>query len=257
LYITSSDVVEVIKQMRGFEGEIDALFKKRGYSFRNNTGRRNALLSVAQEVEVAKVLRKKYKKVIEDGSPGKPDIYIEDIKKELECKLTSGSRSGGSVVYALQTDWDTICAKKKLDYLYILVDKDFSNYCVLFFKDLTSDDFFPPAPGARGKSRMNKTKAMLKATCLLGSFTLNNTRHIDKVKCDFDVENIYHIKKLRSLTERIKETSSEATKRLEYLMGVKERETTRHRKKIKNLSDRFKYWKDAPSNYKFSMMSVS
>ena len=119
--------------MKSFESDLSAVFSDRGYNFRSNLGRRNALLSVSQEREVARVLRKKFKRVIEDGAPGKPDIYIEDIDKELECKLTSGTRSGGSVTYALQTDWDTICQKKKLDYLYFIVDEKFENFCVLFF----------------------------------------------------------------------------------------------------------------------------
>ena len=100
MYLTKDDIVEVLHQMKDFENELNNTFEKRGYNFRKNTGRRNALLSVAQEREVAKVLQKKFKSVIEDGAPGKPDIFIEDINKELECKLTSGSRSGKSITYA-------------------------------------------------------------------------------------------------------------------------------------------------------------
>ena len=166
MYLTREDIVEVLKNMQSFESDLNAVYQSRGYDFRTNTGRRNALISVSQESETAKVLRKKFEEVIEDGAPGKPDIYIKDIDTELECKLTSGSKSKGSRVYALQTDWETLCNKGQLDYLYIVANKEFDEFCVLFFEGLTSDDFFPPANGSRGKSRMNKTNAMQKCTCL-------------------------------------------------------------------------------------------
>ena len=73
LYLTNEDITEVLSELTKFESELSEVFTSRGYDFRSNTGRRNALISVAQEREVAKVLAKKYKEVINDGAPGKPD----------------------------------------------------------------------------------------------------------------------------------------------------------------------------------------
>ena len=218
MYLTRDDAIEILKNMREFENALNDTYTSRGYNFRDNTGRRNQLLSVAQEVETAKVLRKKYKEVIEDGGPGKPDIYIKDIDRELECKLTSGSKSKGTISYAFQTDWDTICNKKKLDYLYVIADKNFEEYCVIFFDGLTPDDFFPPASGSRGKSRMNKTVAMQKATFLYGTFTFHNEVYIKSIRSDFIKETEEHIVKLRDLYKRIESTSDVAIKKFELFV---------------------------------------
>ena len=81
--------------------------------------------------------------------------------------------------YSLQTDWATLKNKGKLDYLYVLCDDQFEKFCALYFKGLTTEDFFPPANGSRGKSRMKKSSAMKKAVCLHGSFTTQNQKHIN------------------------------------------------------------------------------
>ena len=117
-----------------FEQDLNNVFASYGYSFRNNLGRRNALLSNAQEHEIAEALRSTFKSVIEDGRPGKPDVVIQDINKELECKLTSGH--GKNKSYSLQTDWATLKKKGKLDYVYMIADESFSKFCVLFFEGL-------------------------------------------------------------------------------------------------------------------------
>ena len=166
-YLTPELTREVNGRLKTFENELCSVFKKYGYDLRDNLGRRNQLVSQAQEKEVARSLRSVYEKVIEDGAPGKPDIYIVDIEKELECKLSSGS--GKSKTFSLQTDWTTLKNKGSLDYLYILTTPDFEGFCVLLFRGLTIDDFHPPASGSRGKSRMNKAKAMKKCQVLHGS----------------------------------------------------------------------------------------
>jgi len=253
LYLTKEDVVEVLHQMKNFEKDLNTVFSDRGYNFRTNLGRRNALLSVSQEREVAKVLRKKFESVIEDGSPGKPDIYIEDINKELECKLTSGSRSKGSISYALQTDWDTICQKKELDYLYFIVDEKFENFCVLFFEGLTPDDFFPPASGSRGKSRMNKSKAMKKAKCLVGDYMNHNEKWVNDLTKISMKEFENHLATMRKYWgdyNLLKGTKKNA------IVEKKNIETIRHQKAVAKLSKRMKYWTESPKRYKFILNPV-
>jgi len=168
-YINRNDALEIIERIQNFESDLYTVFSKYGYDLHENIGRRNQLVSNAQEKETRNVLAKKFKEVISDGTPGNPDVVIVDINKELECKLTSGSRSNGSVSYSFQTDWDTINNKECLDYIYIVASDDFKSFCVLFFEGLTPDDFFPPAKGSRGKSRMNKANAMKKVNVLVGN----------------------------------------------------------------------------------------
>ena len=170
-YINRDDALEIIQRIQNFESDLSTVFNRYGYDLHENIGRRNQLVSNAQEKETRNVLAKKFKEVISDGTPGNPDVVIVDINKELECKLTSGSRSKGSVSYSFQTDWDTINNKECLDYIYIVASPDFKKFCVLFFEGLTPDDFFPPAKGSRGKSRMNKANAMKKVNVLVGGVT--------------------------------------------------------------------------------------
>ena len=133
MYITRKDILEVLQRMQEFESKLANLFTDYDYNLRDNLGRRNMLLSAVQEKETARVLRKKYASVIDDGAPGRPDVVIEDIEKELECKLTSGSKSGGSVSFSLQTDYATLKNKGSLDYLFILSNNNFDEFCVIFF----------------------------------------------------------------------------------------------------------------------------
>ena len=67
MYLTRQDALEIVQRLKSFESDLNEAFTKRGYSLRDNTGRRNALISIAQERETAEVLRKRFKDVIEDG----------------------------------------------------------------------------------------------------------------------------------------------------------------------------------------------
>ena len=99
VYITKDDAREILTRMKGFESDLRGVYENWEYDFRENLGRRNALVSMAQETETARVLSKKFHGVMSDGAPGKADITIGEIDTELECKLTSGSRSGNSVTF--------------------------------------------------------------------------------------------------------------------------------------------------------------
>lgn len=251
MYLTKSMIREALRNVQSFEHELDNLFASYDYSLRDNLGRRNALCSQAQEKELAKVLGKKFESVIQDGAPGKPDIYIGDINKELECKLTSGNRSS-SVSYSLQTDWATLENKGKLDYLYVLCDDAFEKFCVLYFEGLTTEDFYPPANGSRGKSRMKKSSAMEKAVCLHGSFTTQNENYI----------NTY--------TERISENVDDYLKKVitlqgKYLSDFKNEDNVNIYNRLKSgvqdkliskidgLITKMNYWKDTDPRYSFTL----
>mgnify|MGYP001206065290 CR=1 FL=1 len=257
MYLTREDITEVLGELTKFEADLNEVFTSRGYDFRTNTGRRNALISVAQEREVAKVLAKKYKEVIQDGAPGKPDIYIKDLDRELECKLTSGSRSkGSSVSYALQTDWETLCNKGSLDYLYIISNREFTGFCVLFFEGLTKDDFFPPASGSRGKSRMNKKRAMMKATCLYGDYTTQNEKNINKILETVNKEFTDYQFKIRELWSESDSLSDIAVKSKDKMALLRKKLTDDHQGKVAKLSERMKYWTSTPKRYSFIFKSL-
>ena len=96
-YLTKQDVKNVIAKLVDFEAQLNNLYAMQGINIDQNTGRRNMLLSPVQEKELANQLRQRYVHVTEDGRPGQPDIFIGDITTELECKLTSGTKSGNSI----------------------------------------------------------------------------------------------------------------------------------------------------------------
>ena len=257
MYLTKNDAIEIIRQIQSFESDLNNIFKSRGYSFRGNLGRRNALISIAQEKETAKVLRKNFKEVIEDGRPGKPDIYIADIDRELECKITSGSKTKGtSRSFSFQTDWETICNKGKLDYVYIMCDENFQKFCFLYFDSLTSDDFFPPASGSRGKSRMNKAKAMKKVSCLIGNYIVRNDMHISSIKNTLAKESNDHLFKIRELHKKYNSILECDIEKKNIIVTARDNETIRHQNKIKKLSDRLSYWKNAGNSYTFTFEEI-
>jgi hypothetical protein len=141
-----------------------------------NLGRRNILLSQAQEKFFADALREEYK-VIESGKTGEPDIFIESLNKELECKLTSPQKNGS---IGFQTDYETILRKGSLDYLYVVADDSFQKFAVFHYTNLTVDDFGPMANGSRGKVQLVKHRANDRLKILLGGMQeINSTRISD------------------------------------------------------------------------------
>lgn len=215
-YITKEVARSAIKNMTFFHEDIRGLYGKYNMDILSNLGRRNILLSQVQEKCFANELSKIYDGVLEDGRTGRPDIYIGEIEKELECKLTSRHASGA---FSLQSDYETLSAKGPLDYLYVLASKEFDKFSVLFFEGLTIDDFRPLSNGARGKVSMYKHRGMKKCNVLMGSVE------------DFNHTNLQRIKKALK-------TTNPATKKYQKLLKSRE------------------YWKTQDTKYKFHLESV-
>ena len=255
IYITKSDAREILSRMKGFETDLRRVYDDWDYDFRQNLGRRNALVSMAQETETARVLSRKFDKVISDGGAGQPDIVIYDNgnKAELECKLTSGSRSGNSVTFDFRTDWETICNKGELDYVYILADESFEKFGFLFFEGLTPGDFFKPAPGSRGKSRMNKEKGMKKCTPLFGSFVKRNDVYIDAINADIREAT----QKFKSRMNELYSRSTSTTKKRERVRKLIVSEMNRLDKKMRKLQEKITYWEDSPDSFTFVLESLN
>lgn len=254
MYLTKPMIREALTRVQTFEHDLDNLFASYDYSLRTNLGRRNALCSQAQEKELARVLAKTFETVIQDGAPGKPDIFIGDINKELECKLTSGNR-GRSVSYSLQTDWATLEKKGSLDYLYVLCDEDFEKFCVLYFKDLTTDDFFPPANGSRGKSRMKKSAAMKKAVCLHGDFVTQNENYINSYT-ERITENVdEYIRKVVILSQKyLGEDQTDST--VEKYNNIKSSVQSKLIKNLDTCVTKLNYWQDLDPRYSFTLFPL-
>jgi hypothetical protein len=239
-YFTQKDANEVLSRLVTFENALAETFERFGYDLRDNLGRRNALISQAQEKEVAAVLGQKYKEVLQDGAPGQPDVVIVDINKELECKLTSGHGSG-TKSFDLQTDWETLCKKESLDYLYILANPDFTDFCVLFFEGLTPDDFFPPASGSRGKSRMNKHNAMKKVKCLFGDVV--NIREQWLTKLSEDITSLIVNRNGEQLKVITNQGSFDDIQKIEQ----------KYAKKIAKIQARFEKWNKKNNSFSFKL----
>ena len=154
-----------LQDMQGFYSELSNVYEKYDISIEEDLGRRNMLMSSLQEKMFANQIKKIYPTTRSDGKTGEPDIIIPELNSELECKLTSRNKSGS---WALQTDYNTLKNKVKLDYLYVLASRDFTEFAVLFFEGLTCDDFHFPAPGSKGKSRMKLRSALEKCTVIFG-----------------------------------------------------------------------------------------
>jgi len=164
-YITREMSESALQNMQGFYCKLSSLYNQYDIVVEGDIGRRNMLMSSLQEKMFAEQIRKVYKTAYSNGKTGEPDIVIPEIDSELECKLTSKNKSGS---WQLQTDYGTLAKKGKLDYLYVLASRDFSEFAVLFFKGLTCEDFKFPAPGSRGKARMKFSHALKKCTPLYG-----------------------------------------------------------------------------------------
>jgi len=246
MYLTREDCLEIISGMQNFESRLKHLFGDFNYDLHENLGRRNMLLSGIQEKETARVLRKKFKSVLDDGTPGKPDVVICDIDKELECKLTSGSRSNGTVSYSFQTDYATIQNKEKLDYIFLVANDDFTEFCALFFEGLTADDYFPPASGSRGKSRMNKHKAMTKVKPLVGNVINISEERVEQLYAAIVGKRAEKEARLKSLQERLESVSDNAIKLKEKTEQIIINETERYDNSIAKLYDSISYWANNP-----------
>lgn len=205
-YLSREDAVKAIKKMQSFHDDLNSLMERNGFDLFENLGRRNILMSAAQEKYFAEALSENY--AVEcDGRTGEPDIYIKSLDKELECKLTSPHKSG---TIAFQSDYETLVKKGKLDYLYVVADEKFRKFAVIHYTDLTSDDFRGLSSGARGKTQMKKYAAHDRANVLIGNFESINDRELNKLS-----EKIKHAKtpsQVRKIEKSIKYWKTTPTK---------------------------------------------
>lgn len=211
-YILKDDVNYALQKMQNFYVELNKLYSSHGFNLTDNLGRRNILMSHAQEAFFAEALQRRYPKTRNDGATGEPDIFIPELNKELECKLTSRHQSGA---ISFQSDFETLQRKGSLDYLYIIASRDFDAFSVLHYRGLTIEDFRRPSPGSRGKVQLKKHVADAKLAILFGNVENINEGHVQNISNQINIS---------------KDTST---------------------KKHKKLEERLQFWKNSNSRYKF------
>tara|TARA_Y100001973_G_C5201930_1_gene338500 strand:+ start:1675 stop:2451 length:777 start_codon:yes stop_codon:yes gene_type:complete len=253
-YIDRNMAISALRKMRIFHDNVSDLYSAFGIHLLENTGRRNMLLSHTQERFFADEISLVFPEAESDGRTGCADIVIPELDRELECKLTSGSGKYSS--FDLQTDWETLSKKGELDYLYVLASKNFDEFAVLFFSSLTTDDFFPPAPGSRGRARMNKAKGMKKCSVLVGSAEIKNELRIAKLLSEVESTDRKKRERLRVLEERLVNTNRNAKKKREKILSIKMRENQRFEKKIKKIKETIKYWESTSPAYSFKFERI-
>ena len=217
-YITKDMAQEALANMQAFHSDLDSLFSSYDFDLKENLGRRNILLSQAQEAFFAKALQAAYPTTTNNGRTGEPDIVIPELDRELECKLTSRQKSGS---ISFQSDYETLQKKGSLDYLYVVASENFDEFTVIHYSGLTVDDFRPLSNGARGKVQLRKHAAANKASVIFGT--------VDDLR----------VEQIKSIEQKI--------------TGAKNKDT----KKYKKLLDRLSYWQDANARYRFNTEVVA
>lgn len=177
-YLSRTAAAEAVMSINDFITDMHTTYDTHGVSFGNDVGRKNIIISAAQEHFFAEAIRRNFGECSSDGRTGKADIVITALDDhELECKCVAQGKKGS---WALQTDKATLEGKGKLDFLYLLYDRTYDNVGVFLFEGLTPDDFKDPSPGSRGKARMYKSSAFKKCVPLIGSFTDRRDFYISK-----------------------------------------------------------------------------
>lgn len=165
-YIDPQMAQKVLCRMAEFHSDQVQLHQKHGMDFLDNLGRRNAIMSRAQEQFLSEELNQIFTDVRYDGRSGYPDIVIGQLGSEIECKLTSPNGCGTVV---LQSDYKFLEKKQQMDFVYIVADRDFEKFCFLHFKGLTTADFKVPYKSAKGKGTMLMKNAMIKCHVIHGA----------------------------------------------------------------------------------------
>lgn len=168
-YLNRDESIKAIKKITSLFSELNGLYEKYGISLGNDVGRKNILISAAQEHFFAEAIDSIVGDCSSDGRTGMADIVIGSMgDREVECKVVCRGKTGS---WSLQADKATLERKGSCDFLYLLFDREHQNVAVLLFESLIPDDFYDPAPGSRGKARLKKSSAFKKCKPLVGGFT--------------------------------------------------------------------------------------
>ena len=181
-YLDRSSSVEAIKNISSLFSEVSDVYEKHGIDIDRDVGRKNILISAAQEHFFANAIASVVGECSNDGRTGMADIVIDSLgNREVECKVVCRGKTGS---WSLQADKATLERKGSCDFLYLLFDRNHENTAVLLFENLVPDDFYDPAPGSRGKARLKKSSAFKKCKALVGGFENKRMKFLEKYQND-------------------------------------------------------------------------
>jgi hypothetical protein len=168
-YLDRKSSVEAIKSIKSLFSDLSGVYRKYGINIEQDVGRKNILISAAQEHFFAKAIADVVGECSNDGRTGMADIIIDSLDdREVECKVLCQGKKGS---WSLQADKASLERKGSCDFLYLLFDRTHENVALFLFPDLTPEDFADPSPGSRGKSRLKKSSAFKKCKPIIGGFT--------------------------------------------------------------------------------------
>jgi len=252
-YLTRDRAVKALTRMHDFHDSLESVFALHKLPLRDNLGRRNIIMSQAQEEFFAQELAKDYDGVESDGRTGQPDILVGELGRELECKLASRGVTGQ---IGFQCDENTMAAKGKLDFLYVVASEDFKEFAVLHFIDLTPDDFFPASSGSKGRARMKKWSAMKKCNVVLGDVVNLTEQRAQNIRQEILEEKVKHARKISEIQEKFSVTTDRAIRRREQLQAMAQRENHRYAKKMERLENRLVKCLNENSSYSINMEKI-
>ena len=137
----------------------------------------------------------------------------------------------------------------------MLTNKGFDQFCVLYFYDLTRDDFLASSNGNRGKIQMNKTLGMKKCVPLLGSFV--NQTELWRMTTLEEISRrstAWH-ERFEDITRRLHEMN-DGTKAKEKLKETLKKEVEAYSKKISELTIKASEYLTSRAVYKFNLVSI-
>jgi hypothetical protein len=117
---------------------------------------------------------------------------------------------------------------------------------------LTSEDFFLPASGSRGKSRMKKKNAMKKCVPLWGNYTIKNDQLISRYK----ERKKFHTESHNEKIGKILNKAFVDNICLKKVASMIEREEEAHDKKIKAIDAKIQKWKEKDPQFSFVFKSL-
>ena len=175
-YLDRKNSILAIKNIKSLFSDLEKVYSRYGIDISRDVGRKNILISAAQEHFFAQAIGNIVKDCTNDGRTGMADIVIESLdNREVECKVVCKGKSGS---WSLQTDKASLERKGSCDFLYLLFDRLHDNVAVFLFSDLVAEDFYDPSPGSRGKARLKKSSAFKKCVPLVGSFSNQRTHYM-------------------------------------------------------------------------------
>jgi hypothetical protein len=255
MYLTREQSIEALTNMRLFNDELRNLFSSFDMNLEANLGRRNILLSSAQERFFADAMRGKFPDVRSDGHTGEPDIIIPELdNKELECKLTTRYQSSGALSF--QSDSMSFEGKENgLDFLYVVADERFESFAVLHFIGLTREDFHKESTGARGRVRMKKHRGIPKCNIVVGGVIDLRDARIEQ--CEQEITTLVQKRDLRlnELNERVRK-STPGTKAKEKAIALLKRENDRYIKRVEKAQARLLNWQTKNPMYSITLENV-